>query len=226
MFLVGALEDEQVGPQWPALITALQHDKNVYTTMTNGPALTPSGRTRSRGGWSSSTFTLPGRVPSPSPTLDALAPLLYATLTNGAKSAAVPAVRFTTEPSLAAAKAAYSKNDPWVRVLFDNGGGGHGPGALQPTYEAGFHVWPPPGTVVRYNLGRSGTLDSAIAGAASTAAFRPYPAVRPADHLAASANVWAAQPPYDWDSTVPAANGLAFETPAFTRQRRSSVPPA
>ncbi len=157
-----------------------------------------------------------GRVPSPSPTLDALAPLLYATLTNGAKSAAVPAVRFTTEPSLAAAKAAYSKNDPRVRVLFDNGGGGLGPGALQPTYEAGFHVVAAPGTVVRYNLGRSGTLDSAIAGAASTAAFRPNPAVRPADDLAASANAWAAQPPYDW-TTVPAANGLAFETPAFTK---------
>src|ERR1700734_1754349 len=36
VFLVGALEDEQTGPQWPALITALGHDKNVYATMLNG----------------------------------------------------------------------------------------------------------------------------------------------------------------------------------------------
>ena len=36
VFLVGALEDEQTGPQWPALITALRHDKNVYATMLNG----------------------------------------------------------------------------------------------------------------------------------------------------------------------------------------------
>ena len=49
----------------------------------------------------------------------------------------------------------------------------------------------------------------------STASFRPDPSVRPADDLAASANAWAAQPPYDW-TTVPAANGIAFETPAFT----------
>ena len=36
VFMVGALEDEQVGPQWPALIIALQGDKNVYVTMMNG----------------------------------------------------------------------------------------------------------------------------------------------------------------------------------------------
>ncbi len=140
VFLVGALEDEQVGPQWPALITALQHDKNVYTTMTNGTHTDSLGPDTISRWLEFLDIYVAGRVPSPSPTLDALAPLLYATLTNGAKSAAVPAVRFTTEPSLAAAKAAYSKNDPRVRVLFDNGGGGLGPGALQPTYEAGFHV--------------------------------------------------------------------------------------
>ena len=216
VFLVGALEDEQVGPQWPTLITALQHDKNVYTTMTNGTHTDSLGPDTISRWLEFLDIYVAGRVPSPSPTLDALAPLLYATLTNGAKSAAVPAVRFTTEPSLAAAKAAYSENDPRVRVLFDNGGGGLGPGALQPTYEAGFHTWPPPGTIVRYNLGRGGTLDTATVGAASTAAFRPNPAVRPADDLAASANAWAAQPAYDW-TTVPAANGLAFETSAFTK---------
>ena len=36
VFLVGALEDEQVGPQWPALITALHGDRDVYVTMMNG----------------------------------------------------------------------------------------------------------------------------------------------------------------------------------------------
>ena len=36
VYLVGSLQDEQVGPQWTALITALKHDKHVYVTMTNG----------------------------------------------------------------------------------------------------------------------------------------------------------------------------------------------
>ena len=216
VFLVGALEDEQVGPQWPTLITALQHDKNVYTTMMNGTHTDSLGPDTISRWLEFLDIYVAGRVPRPSPTLDALAPLLYETLTNGAKSAAVPAVRFTREPSLAAAKAAYSENDPRVRVLFDNGGGSLGPGALQPTYEAGFPTWPPPGNIVRYNLGPGGTLDTGPAGAASTDAFRPNPAVRPADDLAASANAWAAQPPYDW-TTVPATNGLAFETPVFTK---------
>ena len=69
---------------------------------------------------------------------------------------AVPALRFTAEPSVAAAKAAFAAQDPRVRVLFDNGGGSLGPGALQPTYEAGFSRWPPAGTVTHFSLGPDG----------------------------------------------------------------------
>ena len=109
----------------------------------------------------------------------------------------VPAVRFTTEPSVAAAKAAFAAQDPRVRVLFDNGGGSLGPGALQPTYEAGFATWPPAGTVTPTASG-PGHAAGGPRSEASTASFRPDPAVRPADDLASSANAWAAQPPYDW----------------------------
>jgi hypothetical protein len=216
VFLVGALEDEQVGPQWPALVTALQRDKNVYVTMMNGTHTDSLGPDTISRWLEFLDIYVAGRVPSPSPTLNSLAPLLYANLTNGAKSAPSPAVRFTTAPSLAAARAAFAKDDPRVRVLFDNGGGNLGPGALQPTYEAGFSTWPPSGTIVDYALGPGGTLETGHPTTASTASFRPDPTVRPADDLASSANAWAAQPPYDW-TTVPAANGLAFETPVFTR---------
>jgi hypothetical protein len=100
-------------------------------------------------------------------------------------------------------------------VLFDNGGGSLGPGALQPTFDAGFSSWPPAGTLVHFKLGPGGTLQTGAVTSRSTAPFRPDPSVRPPDDLAPSANAWAAQPPYDW-TTVPAANGIAFETPAFT----------
>ena len=214
VFLVGALEDEQVGPQWPSLITALHGDKNVYVTMLNGTHTDSLGpETISR--WLEFLDVyVAGRVPTASPTLTALAPTLYSSLTGGAAAAPVPAVRFTTEPSVAAAKAAFSAQDPRVRVLFDNGGGTLGPGALQPTSEAGFSAWPPAGTVVHYGLGPDGTLQTGTPRATSSVSFHPNPAVRPADDLPASANAWAAQPPYDW-TTVPAANGIAFETPAF-----------
>ena len=215
VFMVGALEDEQVGPQWPALITALHGDKNVYVTMLNGTHTDSLGPDTISRWLEFLDLYVADRVPTASPTLNALAPTLYSSLTGGAPSAPVPAIRFTTEPSVAAAKAAFAAQDPRVRVLFDNGGGTLGPGALQPTYEAGFSAWPPAGTVVHYGLGPGGTLQTGQPRASSTASFHPNPAVRPADDLPASANAWAAQPPYDW-TTVPAANGIAFETPAFT----------
>jgi predicted acyl esterase len=215
VFLVGALEDEQVGPQWPSLITALHGDKNVYVTMLNGTHTDSLGPDTISRWLEFLDVYVAGRVPAASPTLQALAPTLYKSLTGGAASAPVPAVRFTTEPSVTAAKAAFAAQDPRVRVLFDNGGGNLGPGALQPTYEAGFSAWPPAGSVVRYGLGPDGTLQRSAPRASSTASFHPNPAVRPADDLPASANAWAAQPPYDW-TTVPAANGIAFETPALT----------
>ncbi len=216
VFLVGSLQDEEVGPQWPALITALKGDKNVYVTMDNGTHTDSLGPdTISR--WLEFLDIYVAReVPKASPTLGPLASALYASLTGGAPAMSVPAVRFTTEPSLSAAEKAFAAADPRVRVLFDNGGGTLGPGALQPTFSAGFSSWPPDGTVIHYSLGPDGSLSTTAPRRSSTASFRPNPAVRPADDLSSSANAWAAQPPYHW-TTVPAANGIAFQTPAFTR---------
>jgi len=217
VFLVGALQDEQVGPQWPAVITALHGDNHVYVTMMNGTHTDSLGPDTISRWLEFLDLYVADRVPTPSPTLDALAPTLYSSLTGGAPSAPVPAIRFTSEPSVAAGRAAYAGQDPRLRVLFDNGGGSLGPGALQPTYEAGFTSWPPAGTVVRFGLGPHGTLRPGAMGTSSTASFRPDPSARPADDLAASANAWAAQPPYHW-TTVPARDGIAFETPAFTAE--------
>ena len=213
VFLAGALEDEQVGPQWPALVTALHRDKNVYVTMMNGTHIDSLGPDTISRWLEFLEIYVAGRVPSAQPALSALAPVLYGTLT-GAKSVAPPALRFTTEPTVAAARAAFAAQDPRVRVLFDNGGGSLGPGAMQPTYEAGFSAWPPAGTTVRFHLGPGGSLRPGAPPGAATVSFRPDPAVRPTDDLPPSGDAWAAQPPYDW-TTVPAANGLAFETPAF-----------
>ena len=215
VFLVGALEDEQVGPQWTSLITALHGDPHVYVTMMNGTHTDSLGPDTISRWLEFLDLWVADRVPTASPTLDALAPTLYSSLTGGAASAPVPAIRFTNEPSVAAARTAFAAQDSRVRVLFDNGGGSLGPGALQPTYTAGFSSWPPAGRIVRFGLGPGGTLQTSAVTARSTASFRPDPSVRPADDLAASANAWAAQPPYDW-TPVPAANGIAFETPAFT----------
>ncbi len=212
VFLVGGLEDEQTGPQWPVLITALNHDKNVYTTMLNGTHIDSLGPDTLSRWLEFLDIYVAGRVPTQNPFLNLLAPEVYAQATGGAKSMAPPPVRFTSDTSLSAAKSDFAAQDPRVRVLFDNGGGDLGPGALQPTFEADYSQWPARGTVTRYYLGSGGTLATAK-GSAAHVSFRPDPSVRPAIDLP-SGNAWAALPPYNW-TTVPAANGVAFETPAF-----------
>ncbi len=213
VFLVGSLQDEEVGPQWPSLITALGHDKNVYATMLNGTHIDSLGPDTISRWLEFLDIYVAGRVPTDNPFLSLLAPAVYAQATGGAKAIPPPPLRFTNAASASAAQAAFAAQDPRVRVLFDNGGGALGPGALQPTFEADYSSWPPRATVARYYLGASGTLTSAKGTAASTS-FRPDPSVRPAIDLP-SGNPWAAQPPYNW-TTVPAANGVAFETPTFS----------
>jgi len=215
VFLAGSLEDEQVGPQWPALITALRHDKNVYVTMMNGTHIDSLGPDTISRWLEFLDIYVAGQVPTASPILDPLASEIYASATSDAPSMTPPPIRFTDEPSLAAAKDAYAEGTPRVRVLFDNGGGSLGAGALQPTASASFSSWPPEGTITRYYLGPDGSLTTGRPAHASAASFRPNPAVRPATDLSASANAWAAQPPYDW-TTVPASNGVAFQTSPFS----------
>jgi predicted acyl esterase len=213
VFMVGALEDEQVGPQWPALITALRGDKNVYVTMMNGTHIDSLGPETITRWLEFLDIFVAGRVPSASPILNLIAPLVYSNATGGAPSASLPPVRFVNEPTVAAAKAAFAAQDPRVRVLFDYGGGDLGPGALQAAFDGAFSTWPPDGNMTTWFLGQDGSLMTTATGHGSVS-FKPDPSVRPAIDLP-SGNAWAAKPPYDW-TVVPAANGIAFETPAFS----------
>jgi len=215
VFLVGALEDEQTGPQWPSLISALKNDSNVFVTMINGAHIDSLGPGSLSRWLEFLDIFVANEVPKPDPILSLLAPDLYSTATGGAPSMELPQLRFTTEPTASAARSAFEAQDPRVRVLFDNGGGSLGPGALQPTFEADFSSWPPPGTVTRYYLGPGGSMAESEPTANSTATYEPDPSVRPATDLPSSANAWAAQPPYNW-TTVPAPNGIAFQTQPFT----------
>jgi hypothetical protein len=215
VFLAGSLEDEQVGPQWPALITALRGDKNVYVTVMNGTHIDSLGPDTISRWLEFLDIYVAGEVPTSPPILDPLASAVYGQATGNAPALTPPPIRFTTEPTPAAAKAAYAASTPRINVLFDNGGGSLGPGALQPAASAGYSTWPPEGTVTRYYLGAAGSLTTTKPAQASSASFRPNSAVRPKTDLAASANAWAASPPYNW-TTVPAENGIAFETAPFS----------
>ena len=206
VFMSGAIQDEQTGGQWPAIIPALAHDPNVWVTITNGT------HTESLGPGTISRWLefldiyVAQRVPEASPLLDTLAPLLYGQLA-GAPSEKPPAIRFTDAKDVAAARAQFAKQ-PRIRVLMDNGGGSVGPGALQPTWQLQYSAWPPPSAVATtYRFGSSGSLTTTTPRA-STVAFQPDPSARPAITLP-KGNPWAALPPYNW-APVTGTHGLGF----------------
>ena len=215
VFLVGALQDEQTGPQWPALVDALSGDRHVWVTMLNGThvdSLGPGSITR----WVEflDLFVAHQLPHAPSLVL-ALSGALYHQIA-GAPAQALPALRFTRASSVAVATARFER-DPRVRVLFDNGGSATQPGALDPRWEADFSSWPPARAVpTTLALGPGGTLGRPAPARATSVSWRPDPAVRPATDLATSANVWAALPPYDW-TPVTGSSGVGFVSAPLRR---------
>ncbi|HEX3979711.1 MAG TPA: hypothetical protein VHW93_00715, partial [Acidimicrobiales bacterium] len=129
------------------------------------------------------------QVPTSSPTLTALAPELYEQVV-GVPSGPVAPVGYTDEPNLAAARAAFGQQAR-VRVLFDNGAGDAGTGAMQPVWSQDYTSWPPPqARATTFDLGTGGSLGGRQS-AAGAVSFEPDPTARPADDLP-SGNVWAA----------------------------------
>lgn len=235
VFLSGAFQDEQTGGQWTDIVGDLAHDRHVFVTMVNGTHVDSLGPDTISRWLEFLDIYVAGEVPSASPLLGAFGPILYGELAD-APAAAVPAVRFTSAPTVAAARQDFEQQTPRVRVLFDNGAGSAGPGAMQPVWEVDTTAWPPPGAVpTTFLAGPGGTLARATPGSRSpspsgdghagrdrrgstgggrrggvaTVSFEPNPALRPATDLPASANAWAALPPYDW-APVTGTDGVGF----------------
>lgn len=213
-FLSGALQDEQTGPQWPALIPAFPAQTKLFANMVNGghiDSLDPVNASR----WLEFLdLYVAKKVPTQPGFVGKLTLGFAGIASSGAKAIDPPALRFADQPSLSAAKAAFVRQTPRVRVLFDSGGGDLGPGALQPTYDAGFSSWPPAGTQTSLYLGAGGSL-GAPDPYTGVVTFTPTPEARPATDLNGG-NVWAAKPDWNW-TPVPSADGLAFETPTLAQ---------
>jgi len=214
VFLVGALQDEQTGPQWPAMIPALASDKDVFVRMINGTHIDSLGPATISQWLAFLDIFVAHRVPTQPPGFDPLAQELYA-VAVGAPSEAPPPVPFTRAATPAQARAEFVRDEPRVQVFFGNGGGSLGPGALQPTWEHGFTAWPPPAVVpTTFYLGEDGVLARRDPKTGEVS-YRPNPAARPATDLPAGANPWAALPPYDWTPVV-GSEGLGFISPPLT----------
>jgi hypothetical protein len=214
VFVSGAFQDEQTGGQWPAIVGNLAHDPKVWVTVVNGTHIDSLGPGTISRWLEFLDLYVADQIPSTPPSLPTLTSQLYQTVAN-APSGPVPAIRFTNAPSVAAARAAFEQQ-PRVRVLFDNGGGSAGPGAMEPVWSLDFPAWPPPkAKATTWQLGPGGTLRSSSAGSA-TVSFRPDPAARPITSLPAQGNPWAALPPYKW-APVAGSDGLGFTSPPLAR---------
>lgn len=212
-FLVGALQDEQTGGQWPSLIPALDANEQVWVTLLNGTHIDSLGPATISRWVEFLDLYVADQVPRPRAVLTALGGTLYEQVA-GAPAQAIPAVRFSDAPSLEAAREEFAR-DPRVRVLFDNGGDAAAPGSLGPLWEASFTAWPPPATeAVSYHLGPDGTMSEAAPSSDTTVSFRPDPDARPRKSLP-EGDPWKALPPYVW-APVTGDDGLGFVSEPLT----------
>ena len=122
VFLSGALQDEQTGPQWPALIDAVPEDHTALRQ--HGQRWTHRfGRSPDDQSWlefldlyvADKVPTQPNAIGRP--VLDNFA----STAASVSAQAPLPALRFTTAPDLATARSEFVAQTPRVQALFDNG---------------------------------------------------------------------------------------------------------
>lgn len=206
-FLVGALQDEQTGGQWPALVPALEGNDDVWVTMLNGTHIDSLGPATISRWVEFLDLFVADQIPAPRPVMTTLGGTLYQEVA-GAPAQAIPPVRFTDAADVEAARAEF-RQDPRVRVLFDNGGDASSPGALGPMWEATFTAWPPPAAeATAFHLGADGTLTTTPASNESTVSFHPDPDARPRVSLP-EGDPWKALPPYVW-APVTGDTGLGF----------------
>jgi uncharacterized protein len=217
VFLAGALQDEQTGPQWTSVIDQFRDNPDVWIKAVNG-AHFDSADPQILGPWNEFlNLFVAHRVPRDNPALRALAPVLYEA-TTGTPGRPLVASRFPDARSWSAARAAFGR-DPRIQVFFGSGTDstipGVGAGNLSAPWSAGFTSWPPSGVGAgqRWALNSDGRLTSRP-GPASRVEFRPDPRLRPGgtlDVVGPSQLPWKALPPYNW-APIPGRSGVGFIT--------------
>ena len=215
VFLSGALQDEQTGPQWPALLSAFPSTTPVFANMINGGHI-DSTDPQILGRWVAFLdLELAQKVPVYPTGLDGIILQKFASAASGT-SAEAPLTQFTVPAGTTPAKALklFAKAYPRVTAFLDSGAGASGSGNPDAPAWVTSKVWPFKGKTTTWYFGPSATMTTKPSKTAGEASLVLDPAARAATSHPAH-NVWSADPGWSW-STVPAANGLAFATAPFT----------
>jgi predicted acyl esterase len=217
VYVSGALQDDETGPQWPALLNALPASTPVYATLINGDHI-DSADPKIISRWLQFLdIYVADKVPAdPGPIADLVLDDFASQAAGTSAQAPLPEVRFAGARTVAKAEADFVAGTPRVRVLFDNGAGAVGAGDPQTTYQAAFSQWPPAGKIRTYYFGSLGSLSTTAPATSGSASLILDPTVRPATDLPAGDSPWVASPAWDW-TTVPPADGVAFQTAPFTK---------
>ena len=216
VFISGAAQDEQTGPQWTALLTALPKTTPVFATIINGGHIDSTGPQILSQWLEFLDIYVADKVPTPPSFIGRAILGRFTSFASGTSAQApLPALRFKTAKTLTQARNKFSHHTPRVRVLFDNGAGAVGAGDPQATYSAGFTKWPPVGRSRTNWLGGRGSLAASAnpppAPVPASATLRLDPGVRPSTDLPPGGNAWAAAPGWNW-TPVPSPNGVGFQS--------------
>ncbi|QXC61138.1 CocE/NonD family hydrolase [Aquihabitans sp. G128] len=159
VYLTGAWQDEQTGPQFADMLGNFTHAPVKRFTMFNGrhpDGYTPLVLTR---WYEFLELFVDQEVPRIAPGLRAAAPSVFED-EFGVAGLNFEPDRFTkfADDQYDEALQAYEA-EPDVRVLFESGAGGKVPGSPQATFETTYASWPPKGTEARsFYLGDDGAL--------------------------------------------------------------------
>ena len=226
VYVSGALQDDETGPQWPALLDALPTSTPVYANLINGDHIDSDGSAddeplaRVPRHLRSGPSALRSRVPWPTwCSTSSPAP-------HRARRPRPPFRRCGSRPQGTSPRPGPSSRPPRLAsgCYSTTGPVQSGVGDPQATYSADFPLWPPTGSVRQYFFGRNGALSLEAPAVAGRASLILDPAVRPLTSLPPGGNPWAADPGWDW-TTVPPADGMAFQTAPF-KQDTTIVGPA
>ena len=146
VYLSGQFQDEQTGGHWSTMVPDFSPGTKVRVTLTNGTHVEPLGPEQILRVMEFVDLYVGKKIPTVNPLLRAGIPIVYESLL-GFSGATLPADRFASYPSYAAALAAYEAEPP-VRVLWENGAG-RNPGEPYATAETLFDSWPVPGAAAR-----------------------------------------------------------------------------